>query len=167
MALQFAGCGELRERRVDDATAAAPGGRLDSPKRTASSQAQRQPQRQQQAERRPRKARQRRPALLLLRPAGSTATLIGTRDIARVRFCIIVAGLVPAIHVFARSAKPWMTFSATGCASSVRRHHVVVVDQRVERLLHVDIGLDDAGLLQREARGEDRVALRLADLAVG
>src|SRR5262249_10838083 len=37
------------------------------------------------------------------------------------------------------------------------RHHVAVVDQLVDRLLDVDVGLDHAGLLQRHAGFQDRV----------
>src|SRR5581483_3259839 len=51
-------------------------------------------------------------------------------------------------------------------SASVRQRHLIV-DQVVERLLDVDVRLDDAGLLQGEARGKDRVILRLADLGVG
>src|SRR5947208_16512893 len=50
---------------------------------------------------------------------------------------------------------------------SIRRQRDLVVDQRIQRCLDVDLGIDDAGLLQREARGEDGVALRGADAAVG
>ena len=42
-----------------------------------------------------------------------------------------------------------------------------VVDQIVERLLHVDIGRDHAGLLQRQARLQDGVALLRADAVEG
>src|ERR1700687_1825376 len=52
-------------------------------------------------------------------------------------------------------------------AFSIRRQRNLVVDQRVERCLDVDLGLDHPGLLQRDARGEDRLALRRADPAVG
>ena len=43
----------------------------------------------------------------------------------------------------------------------------LVIDQRIDRRLHVDIGWIDAGLLQGDAGGEDRFALRRADLANG
>ena len=45
----------------------------------------------------------------------------------------------------------------------VRHRHKAVVDQIIDRRLHVDITLDDARLLQREARREDRIPLRGAD----
>src|SRR5580704_3028277 len=44
---------------------------------------------------------------------------------------------------------------------------VAVVDQIFKRLLHVDIGLDDAGLLQCQARLQDGVALLRSDLVEG
>src|SRR5262245_52097504 len=51
---------------------------------------------------------------------------------------------------------------------SVRGHRdVLIVDQIVECLLHVDIGGDYAGLLQRDAGGEDGFTLRCADLVMG
>src|SRR4051794_26851106 len=50
---------------------------------------------------------------------------------------------------------------------SIRRQRDLVVDQSIERCLHIDLGIDHAGLLQSEARGEDRLALRRADAAVG
>src|SRR3974390_1146116 len=51
---------------------------------------------------------------------------------------------------------------------SVRRHReVLVVDQVVEHLFHIDVGRYDARLLQGDASGEDRVALLRADLVVG
>src|SRR6185437_12421867 len=50
---------------------------------------------------------------------------------------------------------------------SVRRQRNLVVDQCVKRRLDVDLGLDDAGLLQRQTRGEDGFALRRTDPAVG
>src|SRR5258705_11836432 len=50
---------------------------------------------------------------------------------------------------------------------SIRRQRDLVVDQRIERGLDVDLCVDDAGLLQREAGGENGVALRGADAAVG
>src|SRR5436853_5940476 len=46
------------------------------------------------------------------------------------------------------------------------RHYVTIIDQVVERLLDVDARTDHAGLLQRNARLEDRFALRRADLVV-
>src|ERR1041385_3983331 len=52
-------------------------------------------------------------------------------------------------------------------AGLIRHRHPFVVDQAVERLLHIDIGLDHAGLLQRDAGLQDRVALLGADLVVG
>ena len=42
------------------------------------------------------------------------------------------------------------------------RRHIAIVDQIVERLLHVDIGRDHAGLLQRQAGLQDGVALLAA-----
>ena len=39
----------------------------------------------------------------------------------------------------------------------VRHRHPAVVDQIVDRRLHVDVGLDHAGLLQREAGRQDRL----------
>ena len=57
---------------------------------------------------------------------------------------------------------------APGTATSQRQFvsaHASVVDQVVDRRLHVDVGLDHAGLLQREAGRQDRLALRRADLA--
>ena len=50
---------------------------------------------------------------------------------------------------------------------SIRRQRNLVVDQRVERRLDVDLGVDHAGLLQRQAGGENGFALRRADPAVG
>src|SRR6185437_5752654 len=47
------------------------------------------------------------------------------------------------------------------------RQRDAAVDQGVDRGLHVDVGLDHAGLLERETRGQDRFTLRRADLAVG
>src|SRR6202021_798962 len=41
-----------------------------------------------------------------------------------------------------------------------------IVDQLIEGLLYVDVGGNDAGALQRQARGEDRLALPCLDLAV-
>jgi hypothetical protein len=35
----------------------------------------------------------------------------------------------------------------------IRRQRDLVVDQGIQRRLHVDLGVDDAGLLQREAGG--------------
>src|SRR5258707_15469391 len=49
----------------------------------------------------------------------------------------------------------------------IRRQRDLVVDQGIERRLDVDLGVDDAGLLQRQPGGEDRLALRRADPAVG
>src|SRR5215510_9601261 len=46
------------------------------------------------------------------------------------------------------------------------RHHIAVVDQIIERLFHIDTRTDHAGLLQRDAGFQDRVALRRADLVV-
>src|SRR5579862_6019438 len=91
-----------------------------------------------------------------------------------------MTGLAPAIQVFAQSvrpsmpgtrfmlgpAKPRVPGMTMFSASSLRRYHVVIVDERIERALDVDIGFDDAGLLQRQSRGENGVTLRLADLAV-
>src|SRR5262245_66574461 len=57
-----------------------------------------------------------------------------------------------------------------GCRAwqpSVRDGHVTVVDQIVEHLPDVDIALDHAGLLQREASFQDRVPLRRADPIMG
>ena len=54
-----------------------------------------------------------------------------------------------------------------GKKGSIRRQRDLVVDQRIERRLHIDLGVDDAGLLQREACGQDGFALRGADAAVG
>ena len=51
--------------------------------------------------------------------------------------------------------------------SSVRGRQISVVDQIIERLLHVDIGLDDAGLLKRNPRRQDRFALRRTDPVMG
>src|SRR5215831_15482153 len=44
---------------------------------------------------------------------------------------------------------------------SVRRYcDVLIVDEIIQRLLHVDIGRNDAGLLQCDASGENGLALR-------
>src|SRR6201999_4338766 len=53
-----------------------------------------------------------------------------------------------------------------GSDGSVRQRHARI-DQAVERRLHIDVGLDHAGLLEREPRRQDRVTLRRADLVVG
>src|SRR5229473_6796748 len=50
---------------------------------------------------------------------------------------------------------------------SIRRQRNLIVDQRVERCLDVDLGVDHAGLLQRQPGGENGLALRRADPAVG
>src|SRR6516225_2750089 len=52
-------------------------------------------------------------------------------------------------------------------ASVLGPRHVAVVDQIVERLLDVDIGRDDAGLLQRQPGLQDGVALLRPDLVEG
>src|SRR4029077_12644562 len=49
----------------------------------------------------------------------------------------------------------------------IRRQRDLIVDQAIQRRLHVDFAVDDAGLLQREAGGKDRFALRCADPAMG
>src|SRR5260370_27672808 len=59
------------------------------------------------------------------------------------------------------------TSTVLRCGVSIRRQRILVVDERVERRLDVELGVDHAGLLQRQARGEDRLALRRADTAVG
>src|SRR5712691_10069294 len=51
--------------------------------------------------------------------------------------------------------------------SSIPRQRDVVVDEVIDRLLHVDIRRDHARLLERNPRRQDRVALRRADAAVG
>src|ERR1700753_3724539 len=51
-------------------------------------------------------------------------------------------------------------------SSLIRRQRNLVVDQRVQRRLDVGLAVDHAGLLQRHAGGEDRLALRRADPAV-
>jgi len=43
--------------------------------------------------------------------------------------------------------------------SLIRRQRDLVVDQRIERRFHIDLGVDYAGLLQGEARGENGFAL--------
>src|SRR5258706_10267106 len=50
---------------------------------------------------------------------------------------------------------------------SIRRQRNLIVDQGIERRLDVDLGVDDAGLLQGDAGREDGLALRRADAAVG
>src|SRR5262249_24261400 len=50
-----------------------------------------------------------------------------------------------------------MTSEASSCA------HESIVDQIVQRFLHIHIRRNDAGLLQRQPRLEDRIALRRAD----
>src|ERR1051325_4010151 len=52
-------------------------------------------------------------------------------------------------------------------AALIRHRHPAVVDQIIERLLHVDISLDHARLLQCNAGLQDRVALLGPDLVVG
>src|SRR5918997_4985617 len=47
--------------------------------------------------------------------------------------------------------------TSVGCPREIAR-----IDEIVDRRLHVHIGRNDAGLLQGEAGGEDRLALRLA-----
>src|SRR3954471_10205911 len=54
-----------------------------------------------------------------------------------------------------------------GHMTLVRHRHPAIVDQIVQRLLHVDIRLDYAGLLQGDAGLQDRVALLGTDLVVG
>ena len=44
--------------------------------------------------------------------------------------------------------------------SSIRRQRDLVVDQGIQRRLHINLGVDHAGLLQGKARGEDRFTLR-------
>src|SRR4051812_40948272 len=51
--------------------------------------------------------------------------------------------------------------------ASIRRQRDLIVDQRIQRRLDVDLGVDDAGLLQGDAGGEDGLALGRADPAVG
>src|SRR5262249_1672124 len=52
-------------------------------------------------------------------------------------------------------------------APLMRRQRNLVVDQLVQHRLDVGLAVDDACLLQGHAGGEDRVALRRADPAVG
>src|SRR5690348_2760453 len=60
------------------------------------------------------------------------------------------------------------TFSHKGRREeeSIRRQWNLVVDEGVQRRLHVHLGVDHAGLLQSKARGEDGFALRRTDAAV-
>src|ERR1043166_9493040 len=51
------------------------------------------------------------------------------------------------------------------CGSVGQRH--AGVDQGVDCALHVNVGLDDTGLLERKPCRQDRLALRRADLVVG
>src|ERR1700688_2927798 len=68
----------------------------------------------------------------------STATLIGTRDIK-----------IPAEGKPSHPAKAGQD-TPERADRSVRYRDVTIIDQVVERLLHVDVGRDDAGLLERD-----------------
>src|SRR5262249_22111511 len=71
-------------------------------------------------------------------------------------------------------ALPWIASSSFGLlamtawnAALVPRDRHAVVDQVVDGGLHVDARRNDAGLLQGNAGGEDRLALRRAHAVVG
>src|SRR5262249_20807487 len=87
-------------------------------------------------------------------PACSTPAVMKTRDTAR-----------PS-NAISRIPRGCLGYGARARAS-VRRRHVAIVDEVVDRLLDVDTGADHARLLQRKAGFEDRFALRRADLVVG
>src|SRR5450830_1473309 len=112
---------------------------LDSPARTASSQ----PSASASGKSSPSAGRPQR-ARPLLRcfssVTGSTATLICTRDIITP-----AKGKVPHMNAVIPGRPPRNDRGLVG------HHHVLLVDQVVEHFLHVDIGLDDAGLLQGDA----------------
>src|SRR4051812_31398394 len=72
-----------------------------------------------------------------------------------------------ALHLRLLSYRGWRRLTRPTVPASIRRQRDLVVDQRVQRRLDVALGVDDAGLLQREARGKDRLALRGAEAAVG
>src|SRR5215831_3502394 len=86
--------------------------------------------------------------------ACSTPAVMATRDTAR-----------PS-NAISRIPRGCLGYGARARAS-VRRRHVAIVDEVVDRLLDVDTGADHARLLQRKAGFEDRFALRRADLVVG
>ena len=48
----------------------------------------------------------------------------------------------------------------------MRRQRNLVVDQAIERCLDVDLGVDHAGLLQRQSRRQHGLALWRADLDI-
>src|SRR5439155_4566869 len=51
--------------------------------------------------------------------------------------------------------------------ASMGRQRNLIVDQGIDRSLDVNLGIDHASLLQREAGGEDGLALRRANPAMG
>ena len=158
MALQFAGRAKLGRRSRRSPTAAAPAGRSTSPRCTASSQRTASADRQQQAERRPRRSAPGASARPCAAPACAGSAAIGHGDkrhdrppiaSATPRHCERGAAQTPSCGMRA--------VAGPSDAASVRQRRLAVVDQVVDRRLDVDVGLDHAGLLQREAGLQDRI----------
>src|SRR4051812_29489417 len=123
--------------------------------------------------------------------AGSTLAVIDTRDItgSRNATAAVVPGARPRLprprlprpslaHPSLAHPEPMTSVGRSGPGPapaeapamtplpSVRFRHVTIVDEGVDRLLHVHARRDDARLLQSEAGLQDRVALRRPDLVV-
>src|SRR5206468_4214104 len=80
------------------------------------------------------------------------------------RLAILIVRKEPLTRLASRGTLPHK--GGRERAPSIRWQRHLVVDQRIQRRLHIDLGVDDAGLLQCEARGEDRFTLGRADAAV-
>src|SRR3979490_1527739 len=110
----------------------------------------------------------------------NTATMFGTRAVNPILAAVMCDRInrpdiwpqslrsETAFRLLPAGGRPHMgPGSRPGRQSLIRRQRNLIVDQRVQRGLDVDLGVDDAGLLQRDAGGEDGVALRRADPAGG